>query len=95
MDFSRGFFLLLLLAVIARASVLPSDWHDDEAFPEARSLGIPEETVTYEGAQVWRVRGADDKAEYLNYLQDRGGDVKALFLFFCLLIVFFGARFGV
>jgi hypothetical protein len=73
MDFS-GFLLVLMLAHLGRTSVLDRhavDWDAEVALPKV--LDIPEETVTYEGAQVWRVLEADDKADYLSYLQERGG----------------------
>ncbi|KAL7286391.1 hypothetical protein TKK_0019344 [Trichogramma kaykai] len=33
---------------------------------------IPEEQVTYDGAQVWRIAADSGKDEFLDYLQDRG-----------------------
>lgn len=73
MDLS-GLVIVLVLGHLGRASVLERyalGWELGEALPKL--LDIPEETVTYEGAQVWKVLGADDKAEYLSYLQERGG----------------------
>ncbi|OXU22503.1 hypothetical protein TSAR_005494 [Trichomalopsis sarcophagae] len=78
MDSSRGFDLLLLLLLVVgvvQASVLQRSraGHDDDyVSPSFKDVEIPEARVTYEGAQVWRVQGADDYAEYLTYLQDRG-----------------------
>ncbi|XP_011494644.1 PREDICTED: carboxypeptidase B-like [Ceratosolen solmsi marchali] len=72
MDFS-GLFFLLMITNFAHGSVLERhkvDWDAGDALPKA--LDIPEETVTYEGAQLWRVLEADEKADYLSYLQERG-----------------------
>ncbi|XP_014230660.1 carboxypeptidase B-like [Trichogramma pretiosum] len=33
---------------------------------------IPEERVTYDGAQIWRIAADSGKDEFLDYLQDRG-----------------------
>ncbi|CAB0044857.1 unnamed protein product [Trichogramma brassicae] len=33
---------------------------------------IPEEQVTYDGAQIWRIAADSGKDEFLDYLQDRG-----------------------
>ena len=38
-----------------------------------KAVDIPEESVTYEGSQVWRVLAKDEKAEYVSYLQETGG----------------------
>ncbi|XP_051158291.1 carboxypeptidase B-like [Leptopilina boulardi] len=38
-----------------------------------KAVDIPEELVTYEGSQVWRVvEGTEDKKEYVSYLQETG-----------------------
>ena len=39
----------------------------------SRTADIPEEKVTYDGAQLWRVNNKDDKSQFLSYLQDKGG----------------------
>ncbi|XP_012262450.2 carboxypeptidase B-like isoform X2 [Athalia rosae] len=37
-----------------------------------RAVEIPEDRVTYEGAQVWRVVATNDQYEFVSYLQDTG-----------------------
>ncbi|XP_033232029.1 uncharacterized protein LOC117183007 [Belonocnema kinseyi] len=37
-----------------------------------KAVDIPEESVTYEGSQVWRVLAQNEKAEYVSYLQEVG-----------------------
>lgn len=47
-----------------------------------KAVDIPEELVTYEGSQVWRVvEGTEEKKEYVSYLQETGG---LYFLFYPL-----------
>lgn len=41
-----------------------------------KAVEIPEEQVTYEGAQVWRVEAEDDKTEFVSYLQETGGKLE-------------------
>lgn len=48
-----------------------------------KAVDIPEESITYEGSQVWRVLADNEKAEYVSYLQEVGG------LFLILLIILF------
>ena len=38
-----------------------------------KAVDIPEEKVTYDGSQVWRVLAMDDKSQYVSYLQETGG----------------------
>lgn len=39
-----------------------------------KAVDIPEELVTYEGSQVWRVvEGTEEKKQYVSYLQEIGG----------------------
>ncbi|XP_015610145.1 carboxypeptidase B [Cephus cinctus] len=37
-----------------------------------RAVEIPEERVTYEGAQVWRVVATEEQTEFVEYLQETG-----------------------
>ncbi|KAF7992313.1 hypothetical protein HCN44_001638 [Aphidius gifuensis] len=37
-----------------------------------KAVEIPEETVTYEGSQVWRVLADNDQGEFVSYLQETG-----------------------
>lgn len=79
---SRVAWALVCLAALATASGarprrdldIPID---DGAEPVdsvvVKAVEIPEEQVTYEGAQVWRVLATDDKVDYVAYLQDTGG----------------------
>lgn len=48
-----------------------------------KAVDIPEELVTYEGSQVWRVvEGTEDKKEYVSYLQETGGlEIYILIIF--------------
>ncbi|XP_015522425.1 carboxypeptidase B [Neodiprion lecontei] len=69
----RGFYLLALIALQSVSSAViksPSDAPSDGVV--LRSVGIPEERVTYEGSQVWRVSATEEQFEYLSYLQDTG-----------------------
>ncbi|XP_012289073.1 carboxypeptidase B [Orussus abietinus] len=37
-----------------------------------KAADIPEEKITYEGAQVWRVSAGEDQTEFVSYLQETG-----------------------
>ena len=43
-----------------------------------KAVEIPEEKVTYEGAQLWRVLAEGEHAEFVSYLQDTGGMIFIL-----------------
>lgn len=40
-----------------------------------KAVEIPEERVTYEGAQLWRVLADGEQSEFVSYLQDTGGAI--------------------
>lgn len=39
-----------------------------------KAVEIPEERVTYEGAQLWRVLADGEQADFVSYLQETGGE---------------------
>lgn len=45
-----------------------------------KAVQIPEETVTYEGSQVWRVFADGEQGEFVSFLQDTGGKYFLYFL---------------
>lgn len=65
--------LVALFCVAANASVLQKSKTARSQDAEAKELEIEEDTVTYEGAQLWRIPNAADKSEYLTYLQEKEG----------------------
>lgn len=38
-----------------------------------KAVEIPEEKVTYEGSQLWRVLADNEQADFVSFLQDTGG----------------------
>lgn len=38
-----------------------------------KAVEIPEERVTYEGSQLWRVLADNEQSDFVSYLQDTGG----------------------
>lgn len=55
--------------------------HQNEEAVILKAVYIPEERVTYEGAQVWRVIANEDQEEFVDYLQETGGKIHYFDLF--------------
>lgn len=52
-----------------------------------KAVEIPEERVTYEGAQLWRVLAEGEHAEFVSYLQETGGKIHACFIGYRFFVI--------
>lgn len=71
---SRKYCLIIVLITaivnVKTASIVAGD--SSEAIV-IKNVDIPEDRVTYEGAQVWRVAATDEQYDFVSYLQETGG----------------------
>lgn len=83
---NRGFVFFLLFLLLGTSFFSNCHGYDalssrqfDESYDNVgpKNVDIPEDKVTYEGAQIWRVV-AQEKTEYLDYLRDKGGTLSLI-----------------